>query len=173
MRGRGSVTPVGVVIRGLVAGAMGTLAMDGLWYVRYRAGGGHSGFGAWEFSAGLTWDQAGAPAQVGKRLAEGFLQRPLPATAAPLTNNVVHWGYGMLWGALFGLVAGSARRQRLVFGPLFGALVWLSSYVSLPAAGLYKPLWEYDRQTLAKDLSAHLTYGAATGAVLRLLLGRR
>jgi hypothetical protein len=47
--------------------------------------------------------------------------------------------------------------------------VWAVSYAILPAAGLYKPIREYDRETLAKDLSAHLVYGATTAAAERLL----
>jgi len=39
----------------------------------------------------------------------------------------------------------------------------------LPAAGLYKPIWEYDATTLAWDLSAHLAYGAGTGTTFWLL----
>jgi hypothetical protein len=36
-------------------------------------------------------------------------------------------------------------------------------------AKLYKPIWEYDAETLAKDLSAHLAYGLATAATFGLL----
>jgi hypothetical protein len=43
----------------------------------------------------------------------------------------------------------------------------------LPAAGLYEPIWKYDRKTLAKDLSAHLVYGVITAAVFDRLLPRR
>jgi hypothetical protein len=42
--------------------------------------------------------------------------------------------------------------------------VWVVSYAVLPAAGLYKPIQDYDRETLAKDLSAHLVYGTTTAA---------
>src|ERR1700761_8117733 len=42
-----------------------------------------------EFSAGLTsWDQAPAPAQVGKRLVEGLFSVELPAKSVPVLNNV-------------------------------------------------------------------------------------
>jgi len=41
--------------------------------------------------------------------------------------------------------------------------------VILPAAKLYKPIWDYDVKTLADDLSGHLVYGVATAAALRLL----
>jgi hypothetical protein len=36
-------------------------------------------------------------------------------------------------------------------------------------AKLYKPIWEYDAKTLAKDLSAHFAYGLGTAATFRLL----
>ena len=51
--------------------------------------------------------------------------------------------------------------------------MWGSGYVVLPAAGLYQPIWEYDRRTLANDLSAHLVYGLTTAAAFRALAPRR
>jgi hypothetical protein len=168
------ITPLGAIVRGLVAGAVGTLAMDTLLYLRYRRGGGKSEFPGWEFSADVkSWDQAPAPAQVGKRMFEGLFRKQLPDDRAALVNNVMHWGYGIANGAAYGIVAGSAPKPRTWFGPPFGATVWASGYVVLPAAGLYKPIWEYDRVTLAKDLSAHLLYGTVTAATFRLLTAGR
>ena len=45
--------------------------------------------------------------------------------------------------------------------------MWATSYVVLPAAKLYKPIWEYDLPTLGKDLSAHLVYGLTTAAAFK------
>jgi hypothetical protein len=53
---------------------------------------------------------------------------------------------------------------RVAYGPFFGAGVWGTGYVVLPLAGLYRQIWEYDRVTLAKDLSAHLLFGTTTAA---------
>jgi hypothetical protein len=168
------MTPLGAVVRGLGAGAVGTLAMDLLLFARYKRGDGKSSFREWELSQEIeSWDQAPAPAQVGRRLVEGLFQRPLPNRLAPLVNNVTHWGYGVVNGAPYGLVVGSLPRARVWFGVPFGAGVWGSSYVVLPAAGLYRPIWEYDRRTLANDLSAHLVYGLTTAATFRLLSPRR
>jgi hypothetical protein len=65
-------TPIGAVGRGLLAGAAGTAAMDTFLFARYRLGGGDSSAVDWETSAGVTsWDEAPAPAHVGKRLVEG------------------------------------------------------------------------------------------------------
>src|SRR5215208_2032844 len=161
-------TPVGAVVRGLVAGAVGTAAMDVFLFARYRRGGGTSRFPEWELSSGLKgWDDAPAPAHVGKRLVKGLLDVKLPARSAPLVNNVTHWAFGMLSGAGYGLIAGSLPRAPIGYGPPFGALVWSGGYVVLPAAKLYEPIWKYDAKTLADDLSAHLVYGLATAAAWR------
>jgi len=66
-------------------------------------------------------------------------------------------------------VAESLSTPRIRYGLPFGATVWASSYVILPAAKLYKPIWKYDTETLAKDLSGNLMYGLATATALRLL----
>jgi Protein of unknown function (DUF1440) len=168
---RRSLTPMGAVARGLLAGTVGTLAMDTLLYVRYRREDGKSGFVRWEFSADvLSWDRAPAPAHVGKRLYEGLFKRELPDHRAALVNNVMHWGYGIANAVPYAVLAGSAPVPKVRYGAPFGAGVWTTSYVVLPLAGLYKPIWEYGARVLAKDLSAHLVYGLTTAAVFRLSL---
>jgi hypothetical protein len=172
---RSRSTPLGAIGRGLVAGAAGTLAMDTLLFARYRRGGGRDRFGGWEFSEGLdSWDDAPAPAQVGRRLVEGITQRTLPARRASLVNNVTHWSYGALAGLQYGVLGGSLRNPRIAYGAPFGTGVWAASYAVLPQLGLYKQIWEYDRTTLARDLSAHLVFGVVTAATFRVLTpGRR
>src|SRR5260221_1015488 len=136
--GLGRMTPIGALIRGVLAGAFGTAAMDLVWFYRYKRGGGESGFFDWEFSVGLDdWSKAPAPAQVGKRLYEAFFQRELSPRWAALTTNVMHWSYGVGWGGIYGLVAGSVPQPRSRWGVPFGALVFGADYVILPAAGLY------------------------------------
>jgi hypothetical protein len=166
----GTLTPVGAIARGLAAGTIGTAAMDAFLFARYRRDGGETRFSDWELSKGITtWEDAPAPAQVGKRLFEGLFQTKLPATRVPLVNNVMHWGYGIANAAQYGIVAGSLPEPRIRYGAPFGATVWASSYVILPLAKLYEPIWKYDVKTLANDLSAHLVYGLATATAFRLL----
>lgn len=168
------MTPLGALGRGVLAGALGTTAMDLVMYRRYRREGGDQPLLEWEFSAGLDdWEGAAAPAHVGRRVVEGLFQVELAPRWARLTNNVMHWGYGLLWGAQYGLVAGSARRLPHANGLVLGPVVFLSGYVVLPLAKLYKPIWEYDGPTLAKDLSAHMAYGIVTAEAFRLLARRR
>jgi hypothetical protein len=166
-------TPMGAVARGALAGLAGTLAMDLVLFGRYRRAGGTDRFASWEFSAGVTdWENAPAPAQVGRRLVEGVFQHKLADRHAALVNNITHWTYGLGAGAQFGLVDGSLPRPRVSHGIPFGAVVWAASYVVLPLAALYKPIWQYDRTTLAKDLSAHLIYGVTTAVVFDRQLSR-
>jgi hypothetical protein len=160
-------TPLGALVRGMVAGAAGTVAMDAYWYARYRAGGGRLGPLRWEFGGEPDWDKVSTPGQIGRRIVEGFTKRPLPARWAVLTNNVMHWGYGLAWGSVYGIIAGSLPRPRIVYGPAFGSAVWLTGYAVLPLGGLYKPLWEYDVRTLAIDLGGHLVYGSTVAAAYR------
>jgi hypothetical protein len=156
--------------RGVAAAAVGTLAMDLFLYRRYRREGGGSGFGAWESSAGLeSWDDAPAPAKVGRRMVETLTRRELSPRWARTVNNVTHWGYGMSAGAPFGVAATTLRSGRLLAGLPFGAGVWATGYVVLPALGVYRPIWEYDLQTLGQDLGAHLVFGLSTAAAFRVL----
>ncbi len=166
------MTPIGSVVRGMIAGAVGTAAMDLRLYGQHRRQGGTSALVDWEFSRGMTWETAAAPAQVGRMAAERVLGAPLSDATAPLVNNLVHWGYGIAWGGLFGLVEGRLARPRAGHGMPFALTVWLSGYAVLPLLKLYRPIWEYEPGVLWKDLQAHLTYGSTTAGILRLLAGR-
>jgi hypothetical protein len=143
--------------------------MDTVRYQRYRRAGGTDKPLAWEFAPVETWEKAPDPGQVAKRVIEGFTQRQLPDRWAWLTSTVMHWAYGSSAAAGYGIVVGSLRNRSPLYGPPFGAAVWLTGYLVLPEGGLYKPIWEYDRKTLTDDLSAHLAYGSGTGAAFWLL----
>jgi hypothetical protein len=43
------------------------------------------------------------------------------------------------------------------------------SYIFLPLARLYRPIWEYDAKVLAKDLGDQLVYGVSAAAADGLL----
>jgi hypothetical protein len=152
---------------GAVAGALGTLAMDLVWYRRYRRGGGEDRFAGWEFASSTSsFDEASAPGQVGRKLAS-TLGVTLPDHTAGLTTNVMHWVTGAGYGAAHGLAF--SRRGPVAGGLATGVGAFANSYATLGTLGVYRPIWEYDTQVLAKDLSAHLLFGVVTGAVFRAL----
>lgn len=162
---------LGPMLRGTVAGAIGTLAMDGLWYARYRRGGGGEPFRRWEITSDVTrWEDAPAPGRAGRKLIATATGNDVPVERAAALSNVLHWVYGVGWSALYGLLTRRAGARRPPWhGPAFGAAVWCSDYVTLPLLGVYEPIWTYDARTLYDDLSAHVLFGTVADAVLRLL----
>ena len=158
------------IIRGVAAGAVGTLALDAWVYLGYRRGGGDAAFPAWETSAGLdSWENAPAPALVAKKLLEVVLGHEVPARYARALNDATHWGFGVANGGLYGLLVGSRGKPKVWHGLPFGFAVWANGYVVLPLFGVYKPIWKYDLKTLAKDLCGHLVFGSTTAATYSLL----
>lgn len=153
-------------LTGAVAGVIGTLAMDLVWYARHRAQGGEQSFVDWDLATADSFDEAGAPAKVGKKVADAA-HVELPDEAAGTTTNVVHWLTGIGYGIVHGLLRNG--RGTLTSGLATGTGAFANSYATLGAMGLYKPIWEYDPDTLRKDLTAHLAYGLATSAAYTLL----
>lgn len=171
---RKELTPLAAAVRGALAGAAGTAAMDLVWYNRYKQGGGQGTFMDFESTSGQnSWEDAPEPAQVARRIGEGFLQQEIPPQKAGILTSLVHWSYGSMWGALYGLAAGSATKPRAAYGLILGPVVWSTAYVVLPPAKLYEPIWKYDVKTLTKDLSAHLAYGTGTAVAFRTLTATR
>ncbi len=159
------------LLAGAAAGVVGTVAMDLVWYGRYRRGGGGDGVLDWEFASGtLSFDEASAPGQVGKLVAD-TVGVDLPDELAATTTNAVHWLTGVGYGMAHGLLAD--RSGVAVAGLATGLGAVINSYATLGTLGIYEPPWAYDAATLRDDASAHLVFGLATSVAYRLLRGRR
>jgi hypothetical protein len=163
-------TPLGALGRGLLAGVIGTAAMTAhqeiLTKLRQPGSSGDSS-GAHEQQD--PWEQASAPAKVAKRFIEGVFLRQAPPDKIGLLTNATHWGYGTVWGGVYGLLQGTVRGNPLAMGPLFGSGVWSMSYVQLVPMGLYELPWRYPLKTLANDLGYHVTYGLAAALGYRAI----
>jgi hypothetical protein len=154
-------------VLGALAGVAGTLAMDVVWYRRARQGGSDQTFAEWEVVRDLkSWDDAPAPGQVGRKILAAVTEEDPPPSDAAAISNVMHWAYGIAWGALYAM---AFPRRPFWAGPALGASVCASDYVTLPLVDVYEPIWKYDLPTLGKDLSAHLVFGTATDAAARAL----
>ncbi|MGH3299569.1 MAG: hypothetical protein ACRDP7_48065, partial [Trebonia sp.] len=129
---RRCLTPLAAVAGGLLAGAVGTVCLDTVQYLKHRRAGGQESPLAWEFAPVETWAQAPDPGQVAKRVIEGFTQRKLSDRWAWPVSTAMHWAFGSGTAALYGIVAGSLRSPRAAYGPPFGAMVWAGGYVILP-----------------------------------------
>jgi hypothetical protein len=146
------------ILRGLAAGIAGTAVMTAYQLAVAKAQG-----------KPLTtpvphrWADAPAPAQLAKKLADRVGRgRRLTRAEVPLLTNVMHWGYGITLGMVYGLAADG--EDPVAEGLAFGAAAWALSYAELVPAGIYRPPWEYPPEELAVDLSYHLVYGLGVAA---------
>lgn len=168
MMSRSPLSPYDLVV-GAVAGATGTFAMDVLLYRRHRREGGRDGFIDWERSATTrSFDDGAAPAQVGRRLARS-VGVEIPPRFAGTTNSVVHWTTGVTWGVTGGAVAAVSGIAVVPVGIAVGLAAFVTSYAVLVPSGIYKPIREYDAETLSRDASAHALYGTVCGLALAAL----
>lgn len=156
-------------VAGAIAGMLGTLAMDLLWYRRFLDDGGTQRFLAWETSEGTDgYENAAAPARTAKVVAD-MAGVDLPDSSARAVNNFVHWATGIGWGKAYGVTSSALGTTSPLLGPIMGVVAWATSYAVLPRLGVYEAMSEYETDVLWQDLSAHLVYGAVLGTTYRML----
>jgi hypothetical protein len=143
------------LLRGVIAGAVGAGVMTGYQLAVAKAQG-----KPLSTPVPDKWAEAPAPAQVAKKLAKAVGQgKRVKRKRVPLLTNVLHWLYGIAWGAIYGATAGRRAADPVVAGAEFGAGLWTASYVELVPLGIYRPPWKYPAKVIGLDLSYHLVYG--------------
>ena len=83
-------------------------------------------------------------------------------------NNIVHWGYGIGWGSVRGLLAAAGLSGPAATAAHFG-LVWGSEQVILPALKVAPPITEWGVEEIAIDTLHHVVYVTGTGIAYSLL----
>jgi hypothetical protein len=130
--------------KGLVAGAVGTLAITAFQLLETKVTG--------REESTVPADAAGKVLEIQPRNEEGQTR----------LNQVTHWLYGIAWGvprALLGLIG---MRDPAATAVHFGA-VW-GSAISMPAAlDVAPPPTEMEPKELAMDAARHAVYAVATG----------
>ena len=120
----------------------------------------------------------------------GFYQKELPPTKVTraatktlgveqfvssegetLLTGLAHWAFGMVGGAVFGVVSKTNNRIPARFGGLvFGLLVWMVSYMGwIPALRILPMPWNERGKHGLMPFIAHVIYGATLGIVVRRL----
>jgi uncharacterized membrane protein YagU involved in acid resistance len=109
------------------------------------------------------------PREVAEALAvKAGMNRELDEVEIERLAMALHFGYGTLTGALFGLIAPRREATRAIgAGMLFGLGVWTASYLGwLPATGVrHSPRWDQPARTKL-IVASHLVWGACAGALL-------
>jgi hypothetical protein len=133
-------------VRGAVAGGLATGAMTGVMLAAQRAG--------------LVGE---LPPRKVTRRALRRLRFDARVRRARVTAALSHLGFGMVAGALYGVLAGRTgdRRPSLAGGLGYGTLVWAASYAGwLPSLGLMPPPHRDRPGRQPALVLAHMVYGA-------------
>ncbi|MDP9275045.1 MAG: DUF1440 domain-containing protein [Chloroflexota bacterium] len=111
-----------------------------------------------------------ATVKAAERVAETVLQTELPEQVKPVAGEAVHYGMGMLSGAIYGAIAELLPIVRAGNGLVFGAVLWwVADETAVSALGLAKTPSAYPPSTHAYALSSHFVYGFVTETVRRVL----
>ena len=152
---------------GAASGLAASFVMSAVYRPLMRAGGDETLRREKEAQAGMppaTIQAAGAAAKaVGREL-------PPDRRSQALGGKVIHYAYGIAWGAAFALaVRAVAPRRPVATGLAFGLVLWLvSDEVLVPLFRFSRPPSRYPPSTHLKELASHLVYGVATDAGWRL-----
>jgi len=152
-------------LAGAIAGFIGAYAMErfqAMWSETERRA-------RPKQTAGAAKDEP-STVKAAERLTETVFHSELPEEIKPVAGEAVHYGMGMLSGAIYGAVAEVLPFVRAGNGLIFGALLWwVADNTAVPAVGLSKRPSAYPPSTHAYALSSHLVYGFVTETVRRIL----
>jgi hypothetical protein len=169
------------VLIGLIAGWIGTLAMDLFqrWFSALITGGeetqadeaaGKQPLDSIAVAGEHHREDESSTAALGRMAyADTTGEEPNKATKSIL-SYLVHWLYGTLQGSLYSLVGKRLNLPDWVSGPLFGTGLWLlGDELVVPMLGLQKGPTAYSWRTHLNRLAMHLVYGAVTAFSAKLL----
>ncbi len=107
----------------------------------------------------------------GKFIARKLAGERLSEAQLDTAGNVLHWAYGVSWGALLGALSRKLSMRSLptalLAGAGFGAIVWAVGYAGwLPATKLTAPAHRQGAGHAGASLLGHIGYGLATAVPL-------
>jgi uncharacterized membrane protein YagU involved in acid resistance len=95
----------------------------------------------------------------------------LTATEKKVAGPMVHYTFGALMGAWYGVLSEITPVTTFGRGALYGAVVWLGAdEIALSALKLTKSPFEYPISTHVNSLGAHAAYGVSMDTIRRGLL---
>jgi putative membrane protein len=145
--------------KGIVAGAVAGLAAT---YAMSKFQGSFAKLA--QEDQGNQSDQTGEPStvKVADRAAVAATGRHLPDEQKEKAGNLVHYGFGTLMGALYGVAAEYVPAARTGLGSAFGSALFVGAdEIGVPLAGLSKPPQETPAKLHLYAWAAHLVYGTA------------
>jgi hypothetical protein len=109
--------------------------------------------------------------------AESFLPesaRPsIPQNIETIAARLLAIGYGMAFGALYGLMQSNEHKDNnhlIAEGAALGAGTWAAGYLGwLPASGAMPPVWKQEPGQAAAPVVEHTVYGIVTASAYEIL----
>jgi len=149
---------------GLAAGLVASWAMDRFQDATiplFRPGGPDGG------------GQTPAPLKAANFVARLASGRDVPKAEQGPAGSAVHYIFGGLSGAAYGLVAERDGRAASWRGAAFGLVcATLIDQLAVPLSGLARPPWRYTLRTHVYAYASHVVFGLVTEGVRRSLRGR-
>jgi hypothetical protein len=115
-------------------------------------------------------DGLDAPATVklASAISEDVFNHELSSDEKEVAGMAVHYGFSLVTGGIYGVMAELEPEASAGAGAPFGAAVWLlADEITVPLMGLSKGPTAYPLSKHAYSLAAHLVYGVATEASRR------
>jgi hypothetical protein len=158
------VSPIGAVLRGLIAGTAGAWAQR-LFFQFTRRLAPRSPPDVFDPPEPAQKEELGTET-VARRLIEGLFVRRLSERWKHRAGTLVHYGFGAAWGMLYGIARDSFPIAAGAAGlGLFSGTVWLvGDQLLLPIAKLAAGPQRYPIALHAYTLLAHVAYGLGVAA---------
>ncbi|MDQ3256885.1 MAG: DUF1440 domain-containing protein [Acidobacteriota bacterium] len=110
------------------------------------------------------------PEVLAEKISETVAGAELDKETKQKYGNMVHWGYGIMWGGLFGALRDRAPLVGTANGVGFGTGLWLiGDEVMMPLMGLSPSSTKFPWQNHARAAVNHVAYGATLGLTYGLL----
>lgn len=166
-----TITPLGAVIRGAMAGLAGALAIRLAMQYAMQA----SQKPAPPEEPTEKPPQAEDPREkLVRKVATGIFETELPEPERKTWAEMLHWEYGAFWGVVYGIVQASLWLPLWLHGILLGTVVWITGpLVLLPAMKLSPRPQDQPLDQVFKGWWFHAVYGLTTAVVFGGLTWRR
>jgi putative membrane protein len=161
------------LVAGAIAGAAGSAAMDGYWWVcrsvfgdrpEQKPKGGKDGQEEEQPSTQIIAD----------KVSEAITGEEVPKKGKPAAGVGVHYATGVGFGALYGLVASRRPETGLLAGLIYGVAIWFFlDEIGLRALDLAPDAEKVPPSQHLQALGAHFVFGTALSVFTRPLLSIR
>jgi uncharacterized membrane protein YagU involved in acid resistance len=121
---------------------------------------------------GQQHEEGEAPTAAVGRIAQRELSGTEPETEETkvVLSEMVHWGYGIMQGGVYGLLRAHGPFPDLKFGAVFGTGLWLAGdEMAVPMLGLQQGPTAVSPIQHINRFGAHVVYGATTAMTTQLL----